>query len=540
MATYTQYKNLEKPLSTEQYSVAVTNKNNDVIDSELHKLELKNQSQDELLATKEALNEAIEQNETIVETLETAIGNKADTLFYDENTHKFQLKSGDRIISSIVLNLAPPKELIKIESIPSFNNQLIYNGSEQIAQFTDYNEEQLYVSGNIGVNAGQYIAVFTPKSDFCWSDGTTSSKNVSWHIEKADSNFILSQDAVVLYNECTSADITLSNIVGNNISLTLDNANIITANIVDNIIHIISNGSTGKSIISVTVAESDNYKGISKNVTVIYAPCKIVTWADGTDEEIVDMVDASKNGDIDLTDFWNVGDKRTMSLNKIMMGRISTNTDYTPEQSVTLVLLHKGLYKLVEPVKDIYGNNRLEASFVVGLENNINIETTTIVNGAIHTNIGGAISKKAWSYEINGAIDWKFTDMYSWCNNQFYEAIPMTLKPIFAKFIALTSNSDGTLTTSENYFTLLAEKEVTGSCDHGFSIEANSLTQFEYYTDESKRIHRNHKNQSRNWWLRSQHPSGYNFWMTITDTGECKWSTPINGESCISPFGCIY
>ena len=160
MATYTQYKNLEKPLSTEQYSVAVTNKNNDVIDSELHKLELKNQSQDELLATKEALNEAIEQNETIVETLETAIGNKADTLFYDENTHKLQLKSGDRIISSIVLNLAPPKELIKIESIPSFNNQLIYNGSEQIAQFTDYNEEQLYVSGNIGVNAGQYIAVF--------------------------------------------------------------------------------------------------------------------------------------------------------------------------------------------------------------------------------------------------------------------------------------------------------------------------------------------------------------------------------------------
>lgn len=59
MAIYTNYKSLEKPLSTEKYNVAVANKNNDVIDSELHKLDLKNQSQDELLATKESLNSEI-------------------------------------------------------------------------------------------------------------------------------------------------------------------------------------------------------------------------------------------------------------------------------------------------------------------------------------------------------------------------------------------------------------------------------------------------------------------------------------------------
>ncbi len=49
MATYTNYKGLEKPLSTETYDIAVANKNNDVIDSELHKLDLKNQCQDNLL-----------------------------------------------------------------------------------------------------------------------------------------------------------------------------------------------------------------------------------------------------------------------------------------------------------------------------------------------------------------------------------------------------------------------------------------------------------------------------------------------------------
>lgn len=59
MATYTTYKSLEKPLSIEKYDVAVANKNNDVIDSELHKLDIKNKSQDELLATKESLNSEI-------------------------------------------------------------------------------------------------------------------------------------------------------------------------------------------------------------------------------------------------------------------------------------------------------------------------------------------------------------------------------------------------------------------------------------------------------------------------------------------------
>ncbi len=59
MAAYTPYKHLEKPISTEKYNIAVVNKNNDIIDSELHKLEMKNQSQDELLATKEALSKHI-------------------------------------------------------------------------------------------------------------------------------------------------------------------------------------------------------------------------------------------------------------------------------------------------------------------------------------------------------------------------------------------------------------------------------------------------------------------------------------------------
>lgn len=59
MSDFTQYKKLELPKSPERYDIQVFNKNNLIIDSELHKLDIKNQSQDNLLATNEALNAEI-------------------------------------------------------------------------------------------------------------------------------------------------------------------------------------------------------------------------------------------------------------------------------------------------------------------------------------------------------------------------------------------------------------------------------------------------------------------------------------------------
>lgn len=58
MAEYTKYKKLELPKSNEKYDVGVANKNNQVIDSELNKLDLKNQSQDSSITqTQNSLND---------------------------------------------------------------------------------------------------------------------------------------------------------------------------------------------------------------------------------------------------------------------------------------------------------------------------------------------------------------------------------------------------------------------------------------------------------------------------------------------------
>lgn len=55
----TEHYSLQKPISEEKYNVNVTNMNMDLIDSALNRIELQNQTQDNLLATKEALDSEI-------------------------------------------------------------------------------------------------------------------------------------------------------------------------------------------------------------------------------------------------------------------------------------------------------------------------------------------------------------------------------------------------------------------------------------------------------------------------------------------------
>ncbi len=85
MATYSQYKNLELPVSPDRYDISVFNKNNMVIDSELHRLDLKNQSQDNLLAAKETLNAEISRAKNKENEITNDITNETNRAILSEN-----------------------------------------------------------------------------------------------------------------------------------------------------------------------------------------------------------------------------------------------------------------------------------------------------------------------------------------------------------------------------------------------------------------------------------------------------------------------
>lgn len=67
-----------------------------------------------------------------------------------------------------------------------------------------------------------------------------------------------------------------------------------------------------------TTSASVNITSNSGEYTAVLA--KIVTWAGGTDEEIVLMVAAADAGYIDLTDYWAVGQERTVHLSAMSGG----------------------------------------------------------------------------------------------------------------------------------------------------------------------------------------------------------------------------
>ena len=111
MGTYTEYKQLEKPLSTDKYNISAANKNYDIIDSELHKLDLKNESQDQLLATKESLNDEISRAQAKENEISTDLDNETlramaseDDLSNDISTETNRAVMAEETITEDLIN----------------------------------------------------------------------------------------------------------------------------------------------------------------------------------------------------------------------------------------------------------------------------------------------------------------------------------------------------------------------------------------------------------------------------------------------------
>ena len=195
-------------------------------------------------------------------------------------------------------------------------------------------------------------------------------------------------------------------------------------------------------------------------------PLKIVTWANGTDAEIVAMVNAADNGEINLADYWSVGDERQITLSAMA----ATGVEEThAEQTVTFVLMNSGGKTLANATP----SGRSVCSFIVGMKNGLSEEGGM---NSDNTAVGG----------------WDACPRRTWCNEVFRNAIPESLREIFKQHLNITGNSTGSTTvTSTDYFALPAEKEVFGQNRKANSTAESSLTQFEYYTTAANILKRN-------------------------------------------------
>lgn len=246
-------------------------------------------------------------------------------------------------------------------------------------------------------------------------------------------------------------------------------------------------------------------------IIVRKASTKIVTWADGSDEEIKAMIDAADAGQINLNDYWSVGDERTVSLSAMAATGVG---ETHAAQSVTFVLMDTGANSGYKDANDKTVN------FVVGLKHCLN--ESGYMNST-NTNAGS----------------WDGCARRAWCNNVFRAAIPATLRDVFKQFKTVTAETynGSTLKTSLDYFALFAEKEIFGTRTYSNTTEANALKQIKYYETAANRAKKANGSSSL-WWDRSPTSSATGSFCVVASNGSVGNGSASNARG-VAPFGCI-
>ena len=236
---------------------------------------------------------------------------------------------------------------------------------------------------------------------------------------------------------------------------------------------------------------------------------EIVSWADGTDEEVAAMVAAADAGKINLGDYWKAGDTRTVRLSAMSATGVGESH---AAQDVQLVLTDPGHYTLA---------NGKACSFVVLQKDSLS--EYGYMNSST-TNSGG----------------WNSCQRRTWCNNVYRNAIPASLRGIFKQFKVRTANGSGSgVTESTDWFSLFSEKEVFGSTTYANSSAESQNTQLNWFKTSSNRIKKRGMNGSAyGWWERSPRSGDSYYFCSVASSGTADTWYATNTLG-LAPFGCI-
>lgn len=156
-----------------------------------------------------------------------------------------------------------------ISAVPTQSGTLVYNGSDLSPTWSSYDSAKLEMSGDTsGTNAGNYTAKFTPKSNYQWSDGSTSAVEVPWIIGKAAGSLSLSAYAMELNTSKETGTITVERAGDGAISASSNNTEACTVSVSGNVLTL-TGKANGSATITVSVAAGTNHTApANKTMTV--------------------------------------------------------------------------------------------------------------------------------------------------------------------------------------------------------------------------------------------------------------------------------
>ena len=149
---------------------------------------------------------------------------------------------------------------------PSVVSGLIYNGSSQTGLKGGSN---VNLSTTSAINAGNYTGKATPKTNYCWTDGTTTTKSYSWSIAKKDVRCSITSVPTLKYPSSATGSIKYSCTDSKVPSVTSSSTSNITVSGVTSTSATLKALKIGSSTITISTASGTNYNASNKATTNI-------------------------------------------------------------------------------------------------------------------------------------------------------------------------------------------------------------------------------------------------------------------------------
>ena len=221
---------------------------------------------------------------------------------------------------------------------------------------------------------------------------------------------------------------------------------------------------------------------------------KIVTFADGTDAEIARMIEAHYAGKINISDYWAVGDKRTIHHNAMDATGVSESHKANDYAYVIIGIEHDDLVTAI--------NGKAKAAITIQTERLLYLDTTTEYNNSLDASHECGYMN---SSDMNSG-GWEGCERRTWCNNVYKKCLPAYVQSMMKQVKKLTSvgGQSSTIKTSNDYAFLLSEIEIFGNIPYSFRGEG---TQYQYFKNATANRYKSPRTSnsyvSGIWWERS-------------------------------------
>lgn len=195
---------------------------------------------------------------------------------------------------------------------------------------------------------------------------------------------------------------------------------------------------------------------------------KIVTFADGTDAEIEKMIEAHYAGKINISDYWAVGDKRTIHHNAMDATGVSESHRANDYAYVIIGIEHDDLVTAI--------NGKTKAAITIQTERMLYLDTTTEYNTSYNASHEcGYINESS-----TNSGGWEGCARRTWCNNVYKKCLPTYIQNMMKQVKKLTSagSKSSTIKISNDYAFLLSEIEIFGSTTCSYAGEGK---QYQYF-----------------------------------------------------------